>query len=273
MQDLLDNGISLNKMAEMAVQSGDKKWLDSYQKIMASQDVDKRDRAVESLGHAYLRSMLDKGDEGIKALNDAIVKSVTVSGRPGNQGPNKILSWSDEETPAPAKESPASAGKPPTPQEARTAAENAEMFRQGATTEEVAQPGPTAKRADESVQEAGNIAEAAANAGTLPPALTPREKSVMKAVPGAHQSDGSMGEVTPTRAAGLPDIAANAKEALAEAPLAPRKTAEAPAPEPKQPSPPVMYGGNTGEHAMQTVETGFDRAANKVARKVKSWFD
>jgi hypothetical protein len=129
------------------------------------------------------------------------------------------------------------------------------------------------KRADEGVQKAGDIAEATAQAGAHPPALTPREKGIMKAVPGSHQSDGSMGEVTPVRAAGLPDIVANTKEVLEEAPLAPRKTAEAPAPESKQPSPPVMYGGSTGEHAMQTVETGFDRAANKIARKVKSWFD
>ena len=34
-----------------------------------------------------------------------------------------------------------------------------------------------------------------------------------------------------------------------------------------------MLGGNTGEHAMQTVETGFDRAANKFAKKVKNMFD
>lgn len=225
MQDLLDNGISLTNMAKMAVQSGDKKWLGYYQRIMASQDDDKRDRATESLGHAYLRSMLDKGDEGIKALSDAIANASAVSGKPSNKGPNKVLSWDDEETPAPAKET-------PTPQDARTAAENAEMFRQGATAEEVAQPGPTAKRADESVQEAGTIAEAAANAGTLPAALTPREKSIMKAVPGSHQSDGSMGEVTPMRAAGLPDIVANTKEALEEAPLTPRQEGTS-APTPK----------------------------------------
>jgi hypothetical protein len=148
------------------------------------------------------------------------------------------------------------------------------MFRKGATAKEVAQPGLTAKRVDdEDVQKAGAIAESAAKVGVHPPALTPRETSIMKHVPGSRQSDGSMGEVTLMRAGGIPDIVANTKEALEEAPLAPRKTAEAPAPEPKQPSPPVMYGGSTGEHAMQTVETGFDRAANKIARKVKSWFD
>ena len=250
MQDMLDNGISLTAMARLAVQSGDKKWQDSYQKIMASQDAGKRDRAVESLGHAYLRSMLDKGDEGIKALNDAIVKANTVSGRPRNQSPNKILSWDDEGTPATAGKPPtpqearASAGKPPTPQEARASAENAEMFRQGATAEEVGQPGPTAKRADENVQKAGDIAEAAANAGTLPSALTPRDKSVMKAVPGSHQSDGSMGEVTPTRSAGLPDIVANTKEALAEAPLTPRQEG-APAPGKKDTDTPLRKTNST----------------------------
>ena len=226
MQDMLDNGISLTTMARMAVQSGDKKWQDSYQKIMASQDAGKRDRAVESLGHAYLRSMLDKGDEGIKSLSDAIAKANTVSGKPSNQGPNKILSWDDEESPAPVTKPDGTNTpvlRPFTPQDARTSAENAEILRQGATAEEAAQPGPTAKRADESVQKAGTIAEAAANAGTLPPALTPREKSAMKEVPGSHQSDGSMGEVTPTRAAGLPDIVANTKESLAEEPLTPRK--------------------------------------------------
>lgn len=237
MQDLLDNGISLTAMAKMAVQSGDKKWQDSYQKIMESKDADKRDRAVESLGHAYLRSMLDKGDEGIKSLNDAIVKANTVSGRHSSHGPNKILSWSDN----PASDTPGD--KPPTTptaQKARTDAENAEMFRQGATAEEVGQLGPTVKRANGDVQLAGDLAESAAQDGTLPPALTPREKSFvnsfMKTMPGSHQSSGWMGEVTPNRAAGLPDLQANVNEALAEAgtPLAPRKPeTNAPAPEKK----------------------------------------
>lgn len=224
MQDLYDNGISLTKMAEMAVQSGDKRWLESYQKIMASQDADKRGRAVESLGHAYLRSMLDKGDEGTKALSDAIAKAGTVSGRPGNKGANKILSWDDEDAPAPAEKSPAPTKKPLSPPEARKAAEDAEMFKKGATTEEVNQLGPVEKRDDEDVQKAGAIAEAAANVGISPTPLSPREKSIMKKVPGSHLSDGSMGEVTPKRAAGLPDIDADVQEAINEAlPLTPRK--------------------------------------------------
>lgn len=234
MQDMLDNGISLTKMAEMAVKSGDKKWLDSYQKIMASQDADKRDRAVESLGHAYLRSMLDKGDEGTKALSDAIAKAHTVSGRSSNRGPNEILSWSDDE---PAEKS--EAVKPPTPQaqEARLAAENAELTRQGASAEEIAQLGPTVKRADEKVQSAGLAAEMLASAeGGVTPPLTPREESLMKMVPGSHQGDGSVGEVTPMRAAGLADMQANLNESLAEAgiPLTPRqKDPPAPSPEKK----------------------------------------
>ena len=225
MQDLLDNGISLTAMARMAVQSGDKKWQESYQKIMESQDSGKRDRAVESLGHAYLRSMLDKGDEGVKALGDAIAKANTVSGSPKNKGPNEILSWSDK----PDSDKPDSTGKPGNesldPLEARLAAENAEMRKQGATAEEIGQLGPTVRRADKDVQKAGDMAEAAARAGDPLPALNPRDKAFMQMVPGPHQSDGSMGEVTPMRAAGLSDMLANVKESIAgaEAPLTPRK--------------------------------------------------
>lgn len=211
MQDLLDNGVSLTAMARMAVQSGDKKWLDSYQKIMSSQDGDKRGRAVESLGHAYLRSMLDKGDEGVKALRDAITKDNTVSGRPNN-GPNKILSFKD---------------RPPEAdiQQARKDAEDAKMFEQGATKAEVEQPGPTVKRADQEVQDAGAAAMALSQAGELAPKV-PKAKDVLSVVPGSHQSDGSMGELTPLRAAGLPDIEANAMDVLEKktGPLPPRNT-------------------------------------------------
>lgn len=267
LKTMLDNGISATQLARIAVNSGEGDWKARYDKLRSvSPSSEAYTSGVEDIGVEYLKQQLARGDAGIKALNDAIASANTVTGKKTKAVRTEEISWGDEDDNNKEK-------KPPTPQEARTSAENAEMFKQGATTEEVRQQGPTAKRANEAVQEAGTIAEAAAQAGALPPALTPREKSVMKTVPGSHQSDGSMGEVTPLRAAGMSDPMANAKEALAEAdaPLAPRQAT--PAPEPKQPSPPVMLGRNTGEHAMQTVETGFDRAANKIAKKVKNMFD
>ena len=277
LKTMLDNGISATQLARIAVNSGEGDWKNRYDKLLAGRlSSEARTSGVEDIGVEFLKQQLARGDAGIKALNDAIADANTVTGKT-KAARIKEISWDDEPSIPSDKPSPAGEPekKPPTPQEARTAAENAEMFRQGATTEEVEQLGPMKKRADAGVQNAGNIAEYATQTGALPPALTPRETSFMKAVPGSHQSDGSMGVLTPMRAFGLPDLQANLNESFAEAgiPLTPRKTAEAPAPEPKRPSPPVMYGGNTGEHAMQTVETGFDRAANKVARKVKSWFD
>lgn len=89
MQDLLDNGISLSQMARLAVRSGDKKWTDAYGKIMSSgSDTARKNRAVESLGHAYLRSMLDQGDDGIKALSDAIASETSVGGGGQKKGPS-----------------------------------------------------------------------------------------------------------------------------------------------------------------------------------------
>ena len=267
LKTMLDNGISATRLAGIAVNSGEGDWKSRYDKLLSGGlSRGARTSGVEDIGVEFLRQQLARGDAGIKALNDAIAGANTVTGKT-KAARTKEISWDDEPSSPPEK-------KPPTPQEARTAAENAEMFRQGATAEEVEQLGPTVKRANEEVQKAGNIAEAAASVGALPPALTPREKSFMKMIPGSHQSDGSMGEVTPMRAAGFADMQANLNESLVEAgiPLTPRKQAT-PAPEPNQPPPPVLHGGNTGEHAVQTVETGFDRAANKVARKVKSWFD
>lgn len=239
LKTMLDNGISATQLARIAVNSGEGDWRARYDKILSGGlSSEARTSAVEDIGVDFLKQQLARGDAGIKALNDAITSANTVTGKTKTSR-TKEISWDDEGTSAlPEKdtEMPALSGKKsPTPQNARTAAENAEMFRQGATTEEVGQPGPTARRADESVQTAGNIAEAAAQAGVLPPALTPREKSVMKMVPGTHQSDGSMGEVTLMRAAGLPDIQANLNESLTEAgiPLTPRQK-DAPASEKRE---------------------------------------
>lgn len=270
LKTMLDNGISATQLAKIAVNSGEGAWKSQYDKLLSGDhSSEARMAGIEDIGVAYLKQQLARGDAGRKALNDAIAGANTVGSKKAKAARTEEISWGDEATPAPS-----SAGKSLTPQEARTAAENEEMFSQSKTAKEVKQLGPTVGRADEDVQKAGNIAEAAANAGVLTSSLTPRDKSFieqfMKSVPGPHQGDGSVGEVTPGRAAWLPDTEANTKEALEEAPLAPRKQAT---PEPKQPSPPVLIGGNTGEHAMQTVETGFDRAANKLAKKVKSLFD
>lgn len=225
LRTLLDNGISATQLAKIAVNSGEGDWKSRYDKLLSGGlSSEARTSGVEDIGVEFLKQQLARGDAGIKTLNDALS-----AGKP-KLVRAKEISWGDETSLPSGGTEPER--KPPTPQEARTAAENAEMFRQGATTGEVAQLGPTVKRSNEDVQKAGNIAEAAANVGALPPALTPREKSVMKAVPGSHQSDGSTGEVTPLRAAGLPDIVANTKEALKEAPLTPRQEGT-PAPTPK----------------------------------------
>jgi hypothetical protein len=229
LKTMLDNGISATQLARIAVNSGEGDWKSRHDKLLSGGlSSEARTSGVEDIGVEFLKQQLARGDAGIKALNDALGVGKTKAVR------TKEISWGDEETPTPA-------GKPPTPQEARTAAENAEMFRQGATAKEVGQLGPTVKRADEDVQKAGAIAESAAKVGVHPPALTPRETSIMKHVPGSHQSDGSMGEVTPMRAAGLADPMANMNEALEEAgiPLTPRKKdapapAPAPAPEKKE---------------------------------------
>lgn len=238
LKTMLDNGISATQLAKIAVNSGEGDWKNRYDKLLAGGlSSEARTSGVEDIGVEFLKQQLARGDAGIKALNDAIADANTVTGKT-KAARTKEISWDDEPSIPSDKPSPAGEPekKPPTPQEARTAAENAEMFRQGATAEEVEQLGPTVKRANEDVQKAGNIAEAAANAGALPPALTPREKSFMKTVPGPHQSDGSVGEVTPMRAAGLPDMQANLNESLVEAgiPLTPRKTAETPATAPEK---------------------------------------
>ena len=225
LKTLLDNGISATQLAEIAVNSGEGDWKTRHDKLLSGGlSSEARTSGVEDIGIEFLKQQLARGDAGIKALNDALGIGKTKAAR------TKEISWGDEETPTPPEK------KSSAPQEARTAAENAEMYRQGATAEEVRQLGPTSKRVNEGVQEAGNIAEAAAQAGALPPALTPRDRSLMKTVPGSHQSDGSMGVVTPMRAAGLPDLQANLNESLAEAgiPLTPRKTGEPPAPAPKK---------------------------------------
>lgn len=233
MKSLLNNGISVNQLARIAVRSGEGDWKARYDKILSSgYSGEIREAAVEDLGIDFLKQQLARGDDGIKALNDAITGANTVAGSGKTKAARtEELSWGDEEASLPSgkTDKPSTAGTPerklPTPQEARTAAENAEMFRQGATAEEVGQPGPTEKRANKDMQTAGDIAEAGARAGDLPPALTPREKSLMKQIPGPHQSDGSMGEVTPMRELGLPDRQANVDEALVDAgiPLTPRK--------------------------------------------------
>lgn len=227
LQALLDNGISVTRLAKIAVNSGDGKWKTLHDKLLSGGlSSEARTSGVEDIGIEFLKQQLARGDDGIRALNDALGIGKAKAAR------TEEISWGDEET-----------EKPPTPQEARTAAENEEMFRQGATAEDVRQLGPTVKRADEDVQKAGAIAESAAKAGVHPPALTPRETSIMKHVPGPHQSNGSMGEVTPMRAAGLADPMANRNETLEEAgiPLTPRKKdapAPAPAPENETGTPP-----------------------------------
>ena len=241
LKTMLDNGISATQLAKIAVNSGEGDWKSRYDKLLSGGlSSEARTSGVEDIGVEFLRQQLARGDAGIKALNDAIAGANTVTGKT-KAARTKEISWDEEPSPpSGATDKPSSTDtperRPPTPQEARTAAENAEMFRQGATAEEVEQLGPTVKRANEEVQKAGNIAEAAASVGALPPALTPREKSFMKTVPGSHQSDGSMGEVTPMRAAGFADMQANLNESLAEAgiPLTPRKTAETPAPAPEK---------------------------------------
>lgn len=284
LQTLLNNGISTNQIARIAVRSGEGDWGSRYGKLLSGNlSKEARTQGIEDLAVEYIKQKLANGDVGVKELNDAIASDNTRTGKT-KAVRNKELSWGDEDPlpPSGGTDKPGSTStsdnKPPTPQEARMAAENAEMFRQGATAEEVAQPGPTPRRANEDVQKAGDIAAAATQAGSLPPVLTPREKFDMKMTPGSHQSNGSMGEVTPTRAIGLADLPANLDEALVEVgiPLKPRKQ-DTPVPLPRyepQPVPlPTLHGGRTGEHAVQTLETGFDRAADKIARKVKSWFD
>lgn len=240
LKTLLDNGISATQLAKIAVNSGEGDWKSRYDKILSGGlSSATRTAVVEDIGVEFLKQQLARGDAGIKALNDAIAGANTVTGKT-KAVRTKEISWDEEPSPpSGATDKPSSTDtperRPPTPQEARTTAENAEMFRQGATTEEVSQLGPTVKRANEEVQKAGNIAESAANVGALPSALTPREKdymkSFMKSVPGQHQSDGSVGEVTTLRAYELPDMQANFNESLAEdgVPLTPRKQ-EAPAP-------------------------------------------
>lgn len=226
MQALLDNGISLTAMARMAVQSGDKKWADSYAKIMGMESGEDQSRAIENLGHEYLSEMLGKGEAGVEALTKGLEAQTTVSGKPRKQGPNRIVTWDDMSGDGVTKPAQAVPANAPAPLEARRGAEDEEMYRQGASTAEVVQPGPTEKRAEPAVQAAGGIAESAARTGVMP-ALDPRTRGVMQTIPGEHQSNGSVGELTPIRAAGLPDMMANVMEAIPQNPLEPRKKEDA----------------------------------------------
>lgn len=296
LQTLLDNGMSAEKLARIAIQSGQGNWAKLYDDILSARgSEEQRLSAIEDLGVAFLQVQLGRGEKGQKALMDVISPNSAVSKAPVI----KRFSW-DAPLEEPAQTSLAEPiqGSPVkllTPVQAEREAEDRVLAGKGATTRTIQRHGPTVERAADDVQSAGAIADAETREGLAPQPLSPKVKGWMKLVPGPHQSDGSVGELTPFRFHGAPDILANVSEATGlhlTTPLTPRKTSPQVSPEHLVPGllssetsepaaagagaparqVPHLYGGSTGEHAMQTVETGFDKAADALARKVKNWF-